>query len=120
LASVLARGSAHTSLRSATRESTRAALAQVSFPIIFVGQNAPINNTSDAGLGVPLMLLKMRRDDELDADYFGVQYVYKAGYDTECFTRFIQTVWPVSSASSNPLASAFSAFPQKRNRRYFT
>lgn len=116
LASMIARGIAHSALRSAMRESTRTALASISLPMIFTTQNAPVNATSDSGLATPLMLLKMKRDDELDADYFGVQYVYKAGYDTECFSRFIQTVWPASSASGNPPAKAFSAFPPLSER----
>jgi predicted Zn-dependent protease len=111
LASLIARGIAHSALRSAMRESTRTALASISLPMIFTTQNAPINATSDSGLAAPMMLLKMRRDDEFDADYFGVQYVYKAGYDTDCFSRFIQTVWPASSASGNPPAKALSAVP---------
>jgi predicted Zn-dependent protease len=66
----------------------------MTIPVIFAGQDAPGNNTSDSGLAGPLTFLKFRRDDELDADYFGVQYLYKAGYDAECFIRFIQAVWP--------------------------
>jgi beta-barrel assembly-enhancing protease len=117
LASVIARGIAHSALHTAMKEYTRAALTSISLPMISVGQDALINSTSDAGFAIPLMLLKMRRDDELDADYFGVQYVYKAGYDTECFSRFVQTVWPASSVAGNPPAKAFSAFPPLTERQ---
>jgi beta-barrel assembly-enhancing protease len=117
LASVLARGIAHTALRSAMRDYTHEAMLRAaSIPVIFVGQGVPVNNTSDSGLGVPLTLLKFKRAEELDADYFGVQYVYKAGYDTECFIRFILTVWPASSASGNPPVKAFSTFPTLSER----
>jgi predicted Zn-dependent protease len=39
--------------------------------------------------GVSRSLLKYQRDQEFDADYFGLQYLYKAGYDPDCFVRFI-------------------------------
>ncbi len=111
LASVLARGIAHTALRSATREYTRANLMKaMTIPVIFEGQST-ISSTSDSGLGAPLTLLKFRRDEELDADYFGVQYLYKAGYDTNSFVSFIQTVWPASGISGKPTSTAFSSFP---------
>jgi hypothetical protein len=29
-------------------------------------------------------------EPELDADYFGIQYLYKAGYDTQCFLDFVE------------------------------
>jgi len=109
LASVLARGIAHTALRSATREATRASLIQaMTIPIIFDGQ-PPIISTSDSELAVPLMLLKFRRDAELAADYFGVQYVYKAGYDTNSFISSLNTVWAEDAISARSVA--FSSFP---------
>jgi predicted Zn-dependent protease len=27
--------------------------------------------------------------DEFDADYFEVQYLYKSGYEPECYLRFV-------------------------------
>lgn len=111
LASVLARGIAHTALRSGTREATMASLTRsMAIPVIFVGQDAPVNDPSGPELAAQLTLLKFRRNDELDADYFGVQYLYKAGYDAECFVRFIQTMWP-TPPSGTPTSTAFSPFP---------
>ena len=94
LAAVIARGIAHTSLRSATGLATRASLIKaMTVPVIF--SDGPIaSTTSDKDLSVPLTLLKFSRDDESAADYFGVQYLYKSGYSPECFISFIQKVWP--------------------------
>jgi hypothetical protein len=44
------------------------------------------------GAGVPLIERNERRESELDADFFGVQYLYKAGYDTQCFLDFVELV----------------------------
>lgn len=109
LASVLARGIAHTALRSATREATKNEMMQLAgipaAPLGTAGQAA-----NGANSAIPLTVLKMRRDDELDADYFGVQYVYKAGYDPKAFTDVIQRVWDPSTAGEK-LSTNLSTFP---------
>ena len=80
LAAVIARGIAHTSLRSATGLATRASLMKtMTVPVIFGGPDGPIaSSTSDRDLSAPLTSLKFSRDDESAADYFGVQYLYKS------------------------------------------
>jgi predicted Zn-dependent protease len=111
LASVLARGIAHTALRSATRLMTRQAWANVgTIPMVYVGSSVPPNSTS--GAAIPLTMLSLRRRYEFDADYFGVQYAYKAGYNTESFSHFVQRMWPTSRAS----VRAFSPFPPTLDR----
>lgn len=113
LAAIIARGIAHTSLRSATGLATRASLIKaMTVPVIF--SDGPIaSTTSDKDLSVPLTLLKFSRDDESAADYFGVQYLYKSGYSPECFISFIQKVWP---PQAQPTAKAFSSFPPTPER----
>lgn len=91
LASVLARGIAHTALRSA--------------------MNAPTSfGVDDHRDFVKKKIGKFETEEELNADYFGIQYLYKSGYDPECFPTVIQTVW-----TDNP-AKAFSAFPPVPDR----
>jgi beta-barrel assembly-enhancing protease len=113
LAAVIARGIAHTSLRSATGLATRASLMNmVTVPWIFGGQDGPIGmSTSDNSR--PLTFLRFSRDVESAADYFGVQYLYKSGYSPECFISFIQKVWP---PQVRPTARAFSPFPPLSER----
>ena len=104
LAAAIARGIAHTSLRSATGLATRASLMEaMTVPVIFGA-----NSTSGQDFSVPLTLIKFSRDDESAADYFGVQYLYKSGYAPECFISFVQKVWP---PQAQPTAKAFSPFP---------
>jgi beta-barrel assembly-enhancing protease len=110
LASLLARGIAHTALRSATREATKVDLMQVATGVLVLPGSAssiPLGSSS----AIPLTELKFRRQDELDADYFAVQYVYKAGYDPKCFTDFVQRIWSTSSGTANNVQKVFSAFP---------
>ena len=108
LAAAIARGIAHTALRSATGEATRAKLMETTeIPVVFAGQYPPASST-DPTLARPLLLLSFGRKDEFAADYFGIQYLYKSGYDPDCFIGFIQKAWP---ASSKTTAAAFSPFP---------
>ena len=82
VAAAIARGIAHTSLRSATGLITRANLARAAnVPVIFGSTTGPPgSSTSDKDFMLPLIALKHSRDDESAADYFGVQYLYKSGY----------------------------------------
>lgn len=107
LATVLARGIAHTALRSATMDQTRENLMKMAtVPLILVG-NSP--GTQDTSLAVPLTALKFKREDEQDADYFGLQYQYRAGYDPDAFLRTIQTIWSLPGYSN--ISKAFDCFP---------
>lgn len=105
LASVLARGISHTALRSATREATKSQLMQaVTIPVVVPGSSSsPANGAPSV---IQLSQLKTKRDDELDADYFGLQYLYKAGYDPTCFINFVQRV-----GASDTTPKVFSAYP---------
>jgi beta-barrel assembly-enhancing protease len=115
LASAIARGVAHTALRSETGEATRANLAKITtVPPIFVGAGGVANSTTDSALNVPLMtLLKFRRDDQSAADYFGVQYLYKSGYDPACFISFVQKAWPPSARTTAKVFSPFPLLPER-------
>jgi predicted Zn-dependent protease len=111
LAAAIARGVAHTALRSATGEATRATLVKTTgFPVI--GQDPPVHST-DPNFADNLVILSFRRKDELAADYFGIQYLYKSGYAPECFISLIQKVWPASATTT---ARALSSFPPLTKR----
>jgi predicted Zn-dependent protease len=110
LASVLARGIAHTALRSATTQATKSQLIAAStVPVLASG---PRSSSNSQTLTVSLIELKMKTDDELDADYFGIQYVYKAGYDPECFTNFLQRIWDSNATSAtDDVSKVFGTYP---------
>jgi predicted Zn-dependent protease len=110
LAAAIARGIAHTSLRSATGLATRAILMKaMTVPVTFGA-----NGTTGQDFSAPLTLIKFNRDEESAADYFGVQYLYKSGYAPECFISFVQKVWP---PQAQPTTKAFSPFPLLPDRR---
>jgi beta-barrel assembly-enhancing protease len=105
LAGTLAHGIAHTALYTSARQAMRAALMQIppKVPQTTYGEFS-------FGQSSSLMLLSFHRDDELDADYFGMQYVYKTGYDPECYVGVIQRLQP-SHVSSRP--EVFPEVPER-------
>lgn len=112
LASVLARGIAHTSLRSGTNAATRSEAMQLAMIPLMLSMPWPGDSSANATpLEIPSSLLKLRQDDELDADYFGVQYLYKAGYDPKCFTSFVQRIWASGPASAKRSPKILSFYP---------
>jgi predicted Zn-dependent protease len=112
LASVMARGVAHTSLRSGTTAATRGEAMQLAMiPLMFSMPWPGDSSFIATPFAIPSSLLKLRQDDELDADYFGVQYLYKAGYDPKCFTRFVQRIWASGTASTKKSPKVLSFYP---------
>jgi predicted Zn-dependent protease len=99
LAGVLAHGIARTALRAATKEATQGALTQLAGIAVFTPNGAPVSTgNTPLQAAATFTLLKVEREDELAADYFGLQYVYKTGYDPECFLLLIERgVWPAVS-----------------------
>jgi len=119
LAGLLAHGIAHTALRSGTKEATRADIAQIAAipPMIFVGNEWPLSGPGPNAQGmqfmVPLTALKQKREDELAADYFGLQYVYVTGYDPECYVNLIERIWPQVSSGIPPAFSTSPPLPER-------
>jgi predicted Zn-dependent protease len=112
LASVLARGVAHTSLRSATNASTKGVAMQLAMVPVMLSMPWPGDSSANATpFAIPSSLLKIRQDDELDADYFGVQYLYKSGYDPKCFTSYVQRIWASGAVSTKKSPKVLSFYP---------
>lgn len=113
LAAVLAHGIAHTAIRSSTMEATKGELMQLAtVPPMVLGPGgwAGYGLYEGLNLSIPVTYLKFRRDAEVVADFFSLQYLYKTGYDPECYIRFFERVWPQTSAGKN-VPKVFSPFP---------
>src|SRR5215469_13932488 len=117
LAGVMAHEIAHVAACHAAREQSRANLAQLAtIPLIFVGGPIGYAAYEGAGLAVPLTFLKFSRGFESEADYLGVEYMYKAGYDPQAFVSFFEKVQVQEKKKPGTLAKAFDTHPQTPDR----
>ncbi len=117
LAGVMAHEIAHVCARHATRQMTRAQFANfMSLPLIFVGGGIGYAARQAAGIGLPLTFLHFSRGFEAEADYLGVQYMYKAGYDPNEFVNFFEKIQAEEKKKPGSLAKAFATHPQTPDR----
>jgi len=117
LAGVMAHEIAHVAACHAARQNTRGQLLNLaSIPLIFVGGGIGYAIQNAAGLALPLTFLKFSRGFETEADFLGLEYMYKAGYDPQSFTAFFEKVQALEKQKPGALAKAFESHPQTPDR----
>jgi hypothetical protein len=117
LAGVMAHETAHVCAHHAVREMTRANYAQLgTIPLIFIGGWTGYGIYEAASLAVPITFLKFSRDFEAQADFLGVQYMYRAGYDPQAFISFFEKIQALEKRKPGLVAKAFSDHPQTPER----
>ena len=117
MAGVMAHEIAHVAARHATRQMTRAQFANLaSIPLIFVGGGIGYAIRSAAGLGLPLTFLSFSRGFDAEADYLGLEYMYKSGYDPQAFVTFFEKLQAKEKKKPGSLAKAFATHPQTPDR----
>jgi predicted Zn-dependent protease len=117
LAGVMAHEIAHVAARHAMRQLTRSQWANFgTIPLIFVGGGIGYAARAAAGLGLPLTFLQFSRGFEAEADYLGVQYMYKTGYDPQAYVQFFEKIQAKEKKRPGSLAKAFSTHPQTPDR----
>jgi len=117
LAGVMAHETAHVCAHHAAREMTRMNYAQLgTIPLIFIGGWTGYGIYEAASLAVPITFLQFSRDFEAQADYLGVQYMYRAGYDPQAFISFFEKIQALEKRKPGLVAKAFSDHPQTPDR----
>jgi beta-barrel assembly-enhancing protease len=117
LAGVMAHETAHVCAHHAVREQTRMNYAQLStIPLMFVGGWTGYGIYEAMQFAVPITFLKFSRDFESQADYLGIQYMYRAGYDPQAFISFFEKIQAQEKKKPGTLAKAFSTHPQTPDR----
>jgi predicted Zn-dependent protease len=117
LAGVMAHEIAHVAARHATRQATRGEVAELAtIPLIFMGGAAAYGIYQASGLLVPLTFLKFSRGQEAEADYLGMQYMYKTGYDPTGFVDFFEKIETLEKRKPGTVSKLFSTHPPTDTR----
>jgi len=117
LAGVMAHEIAHVAAHHAAREQTRSNYAQLgTIPLIMMGGWTGYGLYEAASIGIPITFLHFSREFEGQADYLGVQYMYRAGYDPQAFVTFFEKIQNLEKRKPGAVAKAFSTHPQTPDR----
>src|SRR5271169_5072223 len=119
LAGVMAHEIAHVCARHGTREETKSTIVQLaSIPaMIFIPYSwAGYAIYQGMQFAIPLTFLKFSRGDEVEADYLGLQYMYKAGYDPNSFVSFFEKVQADEKKQPGTIPKVFSTHPPTPER----
>jgi beta-barrel assembly-enhancing protease len=117
MAGVMAHEISHVAACHYAREMTRANLMQLmSLPAIFMGGAIGYAAYEGMGLGIPLTFLHFSRGFEAEADYLGIEYMYRAGYDPSAFVSFFEKIQAMEKKKPGTLSKAFDTHPQTPDR----
>jgi len=119
LAGVMAHETAHVCAHHAARQMTRSHYAEIgSIPLIIMTQGTwtgyGIYEASQ--LALPISFLEFSREFEAEADWLGLQYMYKAGYDPQAYIQFFEKLDALEKHKPGTLAKVFSDHPQTPDR----
>ena len=119
LAGVMAHEIAHVAARHGTRQATRGELAQIGMmaasvvvPWTWAGYAA----MQGANMAIPMGFLVFSRRMEREADYLGLQYMYKAGYDPTSFVDFFEKIETMEKRKPGTVAKVFESHPPTDDR----
>ncbi|HEV3334651.1 MAG TPA: M48 family metallopeptidase [Bryobacteraceae bacterium] len=117
LAGVMAHEIAHVAARHGTKQATRGELVNIaSIPLIFMGGWTGYAIRQGVGLAIPMGFLNFSRAFEREADYLGLQYMYKTGYDPTSFVDFFEKIQSMEKKKPGTVAKVFSTHPMTDDR----
>ncbi len=119
LAGVMAHEISHVAAHHAAREMTRMNYMQIgSVPLMIFTQGTwtGYGIYEATQLAVPLTFLSFSRQFESEADYLGVQYMYKAGYDPQGMVSIFEKLDALQKHKPGAISRAFSDHPGTPDR----
>jgi len=119
LAGVMAHEISHVAAHHAAREMTKLNYMQIgSIPLMIFAQGSWVGYGiyEASQLAVPLTFLSFSREYEAEADYLGIQYMYRAGYDPQGMVSIFEKLNALEKHKPGALSRAFSDHPATPDR----
>jgi predicted Zn-dependent protease len=119
LAGVMAHEIGHVAACHVAREQTRSNIANLaSIGLIFIPGGWAVYQGAQAAMsiGLPLTFMKFSRTFEAQADFLGMEYMYKAGYDPQSFISFFEKIEAQEKKKPGTIAKAFASHPMTDDR----
>jgi predicted Zn-dependent protease len=119
LAGVMAHEIAHVTACHGAKQATKSDLMQFAMipAIIFLpGGWAGYGIYQGLNFIIPVGFLKFSRDAEREADYLGLQYVYKAGYDPNAYISFFEKIQAEERRRPGSIPKVFASHPPTPER----
>jgi predicted Zn-dependent protease len=119
LAGVMAHEISHVTARHGTKQATKGEIMQLAtIPLILLGPGgwAGYGIYEALQLAIPLSYLKFSRDAEKEADFLGIQYMYKAGYDPNSYVTFFERIQADEKRRPGSIPKVFSTHPPTPDR----
>jgi beta-barrel assembly-enhancing protease len=119
LAGVMAHEIAHVCARHGTKQATKQDIVQMAMipAMIFIPYTwAGYAIYQGMQFAIPMTFLQFTRVDEREADYLGLQYMYKAGYDPNAFVAFFEKVAADEKKQPGTIPKIFSTHPPTPDR----
>lgn len=119
LAGVMAHEIAHVAARHGTKNATKGQAMQLAMiPLMLLGPGgwAGYGIYEAASLAIPVTYLKFSRDAEREADFLGLQYTYKAGYDPNSYVTFFERIQADEKRRPGTIPKVFATHPPTPDR----
>src|SRR5712692_767765 len=119
LAGVMAHEISHVTARHGTKNASKGELMQLAtIPLMLLGPVgwAGYGIYEGLNIAIPLTYLKFNRDAEREADFLGLQYMYKAGYDPNSYVTFFERIQADEKRRPGTIPKVFSTHPPTPER----
>jgi beta-barrel assembly-enhancing protease len=119
LAGVMAHEISHVAARHGTKNATKGQILQLAtIPLVLLGPAGLAGYGLYEGLNIalPVTFLKFSRDAEREADFLGLQYMYKAGYDPNSYITFFERIQADDKRRPGTIPKVFSTHPPTPER----
>jgi beta-barrel assembly-enhancing protease len=119
MAGVMAHEIAHVCAHHAARQMTRMDYTQLGMiPVVMLTGSgwAAFGIYEATQIAVPVAFLKFSRNFESEADYLGIQYAYRTGYDPQATITFFEKVQALEKRKPGAVSKTFSDHPQTPDR----